>query len=161
MLPTFTPEPRSHLTTRSTSEGRTDDGIRFVVCTHRSHGPDGFVWEPSAPPGKSIRNDGLGAELSIWDRLLELFDEDEDFIPYGEVEDRLFEKYPDIAEKLLRRYGHKFRDPAFPSSQYSMSAYLASRLRELEKEGALQLTWRPATGEWAHNGVISHWRLTR
>ena len=144
-----------------TSESRTDDGVRFVVCTDRSHGPDGYVWEPSPPPGRSQRGDGLGAELGIWDKLLELFSSEEDYIPYGEVEDRLFDRYPEEAGTLLQRYGHKFRDPDHPSSQYSMSAYLASRLRELANEGHLQLTWRQATGPWAHNGVISHWRMTQ
>jgi hypothetical protein len=39
-----------------------------------------------------------------------------------------------------------------------MSAYFASRLRELANEGLLDLTWREATGNWSYNGVISHWR---
>ena len=144
-----------------TAESRTHDGVQFVVCTDRSHGADGYVWEPTPPPGRSTRGDGLGAELEIWDKLLELFDPAEDFVAYGDIEDRLFHRYPTEAQTLLHRYGHKFRGAEHPSSQYSMSAYLASRLKELEREGHLQLAWRPATGDWAHNGVISHWRLSR
>jgi hypothetical protein len=143
-----------------TTSRRTKDGVRFVVCADSSHGDDGFVWEPS-PPGRSRRGDGLGAELGIWNKLLELLDPAEDFVPYGVVEDRLFEQYPNDARLLLHRYGHKFRDPEHPSTQYSMSAYLASRLRELHQEGALELRWDAATGPWEHNGVISHWRLAR
>lgn len=39
-----------------------------------------------------------------------------------------------------------------------MSAYLASRLRELEREGHLELSWAKAEGPWFHNGIISQWR---
>ena len=145
----------------STAEHRTDDGIRYVVCTDRSHGPDGYVWEVPPPPGRSMRGDGLGAELAIWDKLLELFVADEDFVPYGDVEERLFDRHAAEARTLLHRYGHKFRDPDHPSGRYSMSAYLASRLKELEREGHLDLVFRPALGPWAYNGVISHWRLAR
>lgn len=145
----------------STSEGRNEDGVRYVICTDRSHGPDGYVWEPAPPPGRSTRGDGLGAELGIWDKLLELFEPEEEFVAYGVIEDRLFDRYPSEAATLLHRYGHKFRDADHLSGQYSMSAYLASRLRELEREGSLQLQWQPASGPWAHNGIISHWRLAR
>ena len=145
----------------STTEYRNDDGVRYVVCTDRSHGSDGYAWEVPPPPGRSARGDGLGAELGIWDKLLELFDPDEDYVSYGVVEDRLFECYPTEATTLLRRYGHKFRDPDHPSTRYSMSVYLSSRLKDLEKEGHLDLVFRPATKAWAYNGVISHWRLAR
>jgi hypothetical protein len=76
---------------------------------------------------------------------------------YGEVEDRFIAKYPEAASVLLHRYGHRWRDPEHPSGQYSMSSYLASRLRELANEGHLELSWDKARGPWAYNGVISHW----
>jgi hypothetical protein len=141
-----------------TSVGTTEDGRSYAICASADHGSDGFVWEPAPPPGQNLRGDGLGAELDIWDKLLECVPPDQRVYAYGEVEDRLFEQYPDDARRLLERYGHKWRDPAHPSGQYSMSAYVASRLRELEKEGHLVLTWGPATGPWEHNGTISHWR---
>ncbi len=141
-----------------TKEDRTDDGRVFAVCADPEHGSDGYVWEPTPPGGRSLRGDGLGAELGIWDKLLECVPADGHVHPYGDVEDRFFERYPEEAQQLLERYGHKWRDADYPSGHYSMSAYVASRLRELEKEGHLALTWEPATGRWAHNGVISHWR---
>ena len=61
---------------------------------------------------------------------------------------------------LMLRYGHCWRYPDHRSGQYSMSSYLAARLKELEKEGALELTWGPAAGEWSYNSVISHWQRT-
>lgn len=145
----------------STTEDQTDDGVRYVACTDRSHGPDGYVWEPSPPPGRSLRGDGLGSELGIWDKLLELFEPGADFVAYGEMEDRFVDRFPSDAQLLLHRYGHKFRDPDHKAGRYSMSVYLSCRLRELNKEGQLELAFREATGDWAYNGVISHWRLAR
>ena len=140
-----------------TSQGKTPDGIAFAVCHDPSHGADGYVWEPWVPK-RSLRSDGIGAELDIWDKLLECVPDDGAFHSYGDIEEALFGRYPAEATVLLHRYGHKLRDPAHPSNQYSMSAYLGSRLRELHDEGLLDLAWEPATGSWAHNGVISHWK---
>jgi hypothetical protein len=43
-------------------------------------------------------------------------------------------------------------------ARFALSAYLASRLKELVREGELDLSWDKAEGEWSHNGIISHWR---
>jgi hypothetical protein len=134
-----------------------DDGITYVVCLNGSHGPDGFVWEPTPPPGRSHRSDGLGAELAIWDKLLEVVEAGE-FQSYGLVEDRFVERFPEETRILAEKFGHRWRFPEHPSTQYSMSAYLASRLKELEREGHLELSWDQAEGEWSHNGIISQWR---
>jgi hypothetical protein len=134
-----------------------DDGITYGVCLDRSHGPDGFVWEPTPPPGRSFRSDGLGADLAIWDKLLEVVEAGE-YQSYGLVEDRFVERFPEETRILAERFGHRWRFPEHPSTQYSMSAYLASRLKELEREGELDLSWDRAEGEWSHNGIISQWR---
>ena len=139
----------------------TEDGIKVALCQNKSHGERGFSWEPTPTPTRSQRSDGLGAELEIWDKLLELFGSDEDFVPYGTVEDRFIDRFPKEAILLRDRYGHRWRYADHPSTQYSMSAYLASRLRELEREGQLELDWQPATGPWTYNGVISQWRRRR
>jgi hypothetical protein len=143
----------------STEEKQTPDGRRFVTCSDRSHGKEPWVWEPTDPKQGSSRHDGLGAELGIWDKLLECFTPGEGFVAYGEIEDRFLIAFPDEAHRLLLAYGHRWRDPDHPATQYSMSAYLASRLKELEREGHLALSWGPALGPWAYNEVISHWRL--
>ena len=140
-----------------TQTHRRDDGIKFAVCLDRSHGPEGFVWEPTPPPGRSMRSEGLGSELGIWDKLLEVVGPGE-FQSYGVVEDRFVERFPEETRILAERFGHRWRFPDHPSSQYSMSAYLASRLKELEREGHLDLKWDKAEGQWAHNGIISQWR---
>ncbi|MDP2623973.1 MAG: hypothetical protein Q8Q29_09260 [Actinomycetota bacterium] len=99
-----------------------DDGIKFAVCLDRSHGPEGFVWEPTPPPGRSMRSEGLGSELGVWDKLLEVVEPGE-FQSYGVVEDRFVERFPEETLILAERFGHRWRFPEHPSSQYSMSAY--------------------------------------
>lgn len=141
-----------------TSDIITPDGETLALCGHRSHGVDGFTWDPSPPEPTNMRSDGIGSELDIWDKLLESVPNDGEAHQYGEVEDKLFESYPTEAAVLQNRYGHKWRDGKKSENNYSMSAYLALRLRELEKEGHLKLSWGPATGPWEYNEVISHWQ---
>jgi hypothetical protein len=76
---------------------------------------------------------------------------------YGEVEDRFFILYPTEANLLHERYGHRWRDGNKSANQFSMSVYLAGRLRELATEEAVDLTWGPAEGPWSYNGIISYW----
>jgi hypothetical protein len=141
-----------------TTDLTTPDGQVLALCTDRSHGVDGFTWDPAPPHRANLRSDGIGAELDIWDKLLECVPTDGQPHSYGDVENRLFQLYPVEAEVLQNRYGHKWREGKKLGSNYSMSAYLALRLRELEKEGHLRLTWDAATGPWAYNEVISHWQ---
>jgi hypothetical protein len=141
-----------------TSEGVTNDGRRYVVCANtREHGADGYVWEPTVEKPGRTRGDGLGAELDIWDKLLECVTADGVAHAYGEVEDIFFERYPDDAGFLQERYGHRWRGGKRTETQFSMSAYLSGRLRDLNREGALELSWGPAEGPWSYNGIISYW----
>ena len=141
-----------------TTEQTTDDGRRFVVCSAKEHGGDGYVWEPTPPPAKTMRGDGLGAELDIWDKLLECVPADGKEHPYGAVEDRLFERYSGETAMLQERYGHRWREGNKSANQFSMSVYLAARLSELAGEGLLVKTYGPAEGPWVYNGIISHWQ---
>ena len=144
-----------------TTEGVTDDGRRFIVCANtREHGPNGYVWEPVPEKPARLRGDGLGADLDIWDKLLECVPPDGIAHSYGDIEDIFFERYPDDAGVLQDRYGHAWREGK-RSGQYSMSSYLSGRLGELAKEGSLEVAWGPAEGPWAYNGRISHWTRGR
>ncbi len=65
-----------------TTDGVTEDGRRFVVCSNtREHGADGYVWEPTEEKKGRSRGDGLGAELDIWDKLLECITADGEATP--------------------------------------------------------------------------------
>ncbi len=144
-----------------TTEGVTVDGQRYATCSDPSHGAEPFTWEPYEPQRNRTRgrsSDGIGAELGIWDKLLECLPTGDGALSYGEVEDRFLDRFPTEWNLLIDRYGHRWRHPDKPSGQYSVSVFLASRLRELADEGLLELTWLPATGPWAYNGVISHWK---
>ena len=150
-----------------TETHKADDATRFAICLYPSHGQDGYIWEPTTAGGErstssaeaSSRSVGLGAELEVWDKLLSCLDPDEGFVSYGGVEDRFIDRYPPEASLLLDRYGHRFRGPDHRSGRYSMSTYLALRLRDLEKDGLLELEWGPAPGQWAYKEVVSYWRL--
>lgn len=142
-----------------TSADRTEDGRRFFSCSNPEHGAEPWVWEPSEDRPKRHRGDGLGSELDIWDKLLACLQPGEDFIPYGDIEDRFIERFPTETGQLLSRYGHRWRYPAHPASKYSMSAYLAARLKDLEREGHLALRFDRAEGSWAYNEIISWWKV--
>lgn len=143
-----------------TTQEETPDGETIARCFDPSHGPEGFIWDPTPTTSENSRTNEIGRELDIWDKLLDSIPDDGNVHPYGDIEDRFIGLYPTAATTLQERYGHRWRDGKKSESQYSMSVYLSLRLRELEKEGLLNLTWGPATGEWAYNGVISHWQKT-
>lgn len=140
-----------------TTEGVADDGRSFAVCAARDHGEDGYVWEPTPPRGATTRGDGLGADLEIWDKLLECVPSDGIPHAYGDVEDAFFKRYPADASLLQERYGHRWRDGKKSVNSFSMSVYLAARLSELAGEKLLVKTFGPAEGPWAYNGIISYW----
>lgn len=115
-----------------------DDGCRYSICLNPDtyHPRERFIGEPAPPPGRSARAGGSRYR----DRLGNLID----CIPadgvgrsYGEAEDLLVKHYSEVADQLLRRYGPRWRGPEHQPTTYSTSAYLASRLRELEKKGHL------------------------
>ena len=99
------------------------------------------------------------AEAARIGLILECVPDDGVFHSYGDVEDAFFERYPTEAGRLQSLYGHRWRDGQKSKNQYSMSAYLSLRLRDLQKEQVLDVTWLPAEGPWAYNGIISHWRV--
>jgi hypothetical protein len=141
-----------------TSEGVEPDGQRFVLCANvREHGVDGYRWNPTVVSKGSRSRSGLGAELEIWEKLLESIPADGKAYSYGEVEELFFERYPADAALLQERFGHVWRPGKRPENQYSMSVYLSLRLSELAREEAVELTWGPAEGPWSYNGIISYW----
>ncbi|HKZ24176.1 MAG TPA: hypothetical protein VJ398_00110 [Acidimicrobiia bacterium] len=137
----------------------TEDGRHFVVCSSPFHGDEPRIWEPTTRL-RSGSHEGIGAELLIWDKLLECVIPGEAFVPYGTVEDRLGERYPEDLARLIHEYGHRWRDPAHPGTRYSASVYLGARLSELAKEGHLEHRSGPAEGPWAYNGTYEWWRRT-
>jgi len=140
-----------------TQAQQTSDGRIYVVCTNPFHGDEPRVWEPTTHR-RSTSHEGIGAELSIWDKLLECVVPGEDFVPYGTVEDRFANKHPEDLARLIREYGHRWRDPSHPATRYSASVYLGARLSELAKEGHLDHRTGPAEGQWAYNGTYEWWR---
>lgn len=142
------------------SSDTTEDGTRFLICTNPFHGEIPRTWEPVGAARLLGRSGGIGAELGIWDKLYESVPAGNDFVPYGDVEDTFAERYPEDMTRLIREYGHVWRDPDYPSTRYSASVYLGARLGELAREGLLEHKTGPAEGKWAYNGTYEWWRKT-
>ena len=143
-----------------TSEHATKDAIRNVVCKGPEHGDVPSAWEPTEITYSTPSSGGIGAELekygtNSWPR----------FSPTTESCDTAMLRivsFVGILKQLQRSLsgcGHAWRDPEHAAHGYSMPAYLASQLKELERKGHLPLTWGPAEGPGAYNVMISHWIL--
>ena len=77
------------------------------MCAARYHGAEPYACEPTLTERTTIRGDGLGSELDIWDRVLECVPADGAVHPYGDVEDRIFANHPGDAAILQEWYGHR------------------------------------------------------
>ena len=130
---------------------------KYAACMARDHGENGFVWEPTIERRSTTRGDGLGADLDIWDKLLECVPGVGVAHAYGVAEDAFFERYPTEASLLQDRYGHRWREGKKSAHQYSMSSFLPARLSELADETFLVKRFGPAEGPWAYSAQISHW----
>lgn len=84
-----------------TSVDHLEDGTEYYVCTNPFHATS-RVWEPPTRSAIHLDRSGIGDELTIWGKLYDCVPEGPDFVPYGEVEDALAEKYPDALNALIR-----------------------------------------------------------
>jgi hypothetical protein len=137
-----------------------------LVCMDSSHGADGFRWTPATTPdkprtgGRRAKPTGSDSPVSdIEEKLLSCIPQGTDFTPYGAVEDRFFELWPDDADTLLAKYGHMWRGDEQRSGTYTMSMYLAHRLSSIERQGLAEHIDGPSDERWAHLATFSYWRL--
>jgi hypothetical protein len=112
-----------------------------------------YVWIVKAEPRLSERN-GITAELGLYDDLPRCLMPDEPFVEHGVIEYRYKLLRPDVYfDELLPRYGHVANGPR----RYSTTAFIASALGRLAREGDLTRTKGPATGCFAYNGRVGYW----
>jgi len=62
---------------------------------------------------------------------------------------------PAVYKQLVEDYGHTSLGP----KKYTVSAFIASTLGRMEKEGLLAYKSGKATGFWSYDGGISFWSL--
>jgi len=95
-------------------------------------------------------------DLGLPNDLLTCFEHGEPFVEYGIVEYRYAAKAnPTVYKQLVEDYGHTSLGP----KRYTASAFIASTLGRMEKEGLLAYKSGTATGFWSYNGGISFWSL--
>jgi hypothetical protein len=139
---------------------------RVFVCMDSSHGAEGYPL-PAMPTRDTPRSDGRRARQArseppvsdIEEKLLACIPQGPDFTPYGAVEDRFFELWPDDADTLMMKYGHKWRGDGQVRGAKSTSQYLVGRLSSIKRQGLAEHIDGPAVDPWTHLPKYSHWRL--
>ena len=131
-------------------------GTEFT-CPRADHVTPGlFTWfgSPLPPPGTDLSGIaeelGLGVELPA---VLKQFAGT--WVEYGVVERAYALAKPKDWAFLMDRYSHS----AVVPKRYTVSAFLAATLGNLERTGVVAFHSGPATGCWSYNGSISYWAL--
>jgi len=133
-----------------------DVGTRYT-CDRTDHvEPGPFTWfsSPAPPPGADIS--GIAADLGLDVELpaaLKSFAGT--WVEYGVVERAYALNNPKDWAFLTDRYGHR----AITPKPYTVSAFLAATLGNLERTGTVAFHSGSATGRWSYNGMISYWTL--
>jgi hypothetical protein len=115
-----------------------------------------FAWETVVESSIATYRGGIAADHGVYDDPLACLHAGEPFVEHGIVEHRYKAKAPEVYfDKLLPRWGHVAMGPR----RYSVSAFLASTLGQLQREGLLAWQRESATGFWKYNGQISYWAV--
>lgn len=129
-------------------------GWRFT-CVGRSHASP-YQWEVEAQASALDRRDGIGAEWGVYDDLLHCLEPGAPFVEHGVVEHRYKLAHPDIyLDLMIPRWGHVAQGPR----KYSVTAFLASILGILSREGLVCQRSGPATGFFHYDGTMAYWAL--
>jgi hypothetical protein len=127
------------------------------TCPRHDHIPLGpYTWLSGlpSPPGSELS--GIAAELGLdveIPAVLARFPQQ--WVEYGVFEHEYAVSHPKDWSFLMDRYGHT----AIVAKRYTVSAFLAATLGNLQRQAAVVLHMGPATGRWAYNGRISWWAL--
>lgn len=145
----------------------TDDDVQSAVlpsgetlytCSReRRHSPDPYSWTfDDVGKVRGYPQEGLAAELNLFDDISKCFHVDDGWLEYGIIEDRFKALNPEHFETLRAIYGHTILDGP---RKYSMSTYIARHvLSKLESLGGLAWFQGTPTGVWKeHNTDISYW----
>lgn len=135
-----------------------DGGITYTCQgDHAGAGPEQWTEFPPAPKGtrgRAALNAGVTADLLA--PLLTCFSDDEPWLEYGVVEDRLRKAAPAVFAGHVEAVGHIMFGSLATNS--SASKCVAMALRSLESQGHLRHVFHPATGAAWKGRDISHWR---
>lgn len=127
--------------------GETDQWL--FACTNHQPSYNWAVAIQSPTQGQQ----GITAEIGMYDDLLLCVKADEPCIEHGVVEYRYQHLRPKLYEDLVAEFGHRAHGPR----NFSVSALMARALGQLRDEGLLSWQYAKATGFWSYNGSISYW----
>ncbi|MFC7500605.1 hypothetical protein ACOACQ_19100 [Nocardioides sp. CPCC 206347] len=131
-------------------------GTEFV-CHRIDHvvpGPFSWINSPPPPPGTDLS--GIAEELGLGVEIPAVLHQFVGtWIEYGVFERAYALANPKDWAFLIDRYGHT----ALAPKRYTVSAFLAATLGNLDRAGVVKYHSGPATGHWSYNGTISYWSL--
>ena len=131
---------------------------RYTCARSCRQHAEAFSWDGKTPDGPiDVEQTYNKAEdLGLPNDLLVCLNAGDPFVEYGVVEYTYATSVnPKVYADLVKDYVHT----ALAPKQYTASAFIASTLGRMQKEGSLAYRSGPATGFWAYNGVISYWSL--
>ena len=133
-----------------------DVGWQFT-CARVDHTPAGpYVWLSPPPPPQGTELSGIADELGLGVEIPAVLKQfDGKWVEYGVFEQAYAVSHPKDWDFLIARYGHT----SIAAKRYTVSAFLAATLGNLQRAGVVEFSSGPATGRWAYNGTISWWAL--
>lgn len=133
-----------------------DVGWQFT-CARTDHveaGPYTWLTPPAPPAGTQLA--GIAHELGLDVEIPSILAQfDRTWVEYGVFEHAYATANPKDWRFLMERYSHT----AVAAKRYTVSAFLAATLGNLDRAGSVVFHSGPATGRWAYNGAISYWAL--
>jgi hypothetical protein len=133
-------------------------GETLYTCHfERKHPDEPYTWTyDEAGKARGYPQEGLAAELNLFEDISKCFHEGDGWLEYGIIEDRFKALSPEKFESLRGIYGHTILDGP---RKYSMSTYIARHvLSKLESFGELAWFEGKPTSIWrVHNSSISFW----
>lgn len=118
--------------------------------------PGPFTWFGSPPPPPGTDLSGIAEELGLGVELPAVLKQFAGtWVEYGLDERAYALSNPKDWSFLVDRYSHS----AVAPKQYTVSAFLAATLGNLERAGVVVFHSGRATGRWSYNGSISYWTL--
>jgi hypothetical protein len=140
--------------------GRMPSGEIIYICRSRRHPDEPYSWTyDDAGKARGYPQEGLAAELNLFEDISKCFDDGDGWLEYGVIEDRYHALNPEGFQALRDIYGNTLLDGP---RNYSMSTYIARHvLSKLETLGELAWFEGKPTGAWKeHNSTISYWART-
>jgi hypothetical protein len=133
------------------------EGLFRFTCIDETQDMHPFVWwTRHGVKLHGLPQEGVGYDLGVYETLLGLFTPQDGYLEYGVVEDRFAASDPVAYRRLVDRYSHTAKERPL---DYSASAFLASALGLLGREGLLRYRSTKATGYWSYNSRVFAWAV--